>query len=200
MKIFIDNGHGIDTAGKRSPDGRFLEYKFNREIASRVAADLQDRGFDATLLVPELEDISLSERCQRVNAYCKAHGSKPCILISIHANAFGNGRDWTTPSGWSVYTSKGQTRADALADSLFEAAKKYLPSMKKRTDFSDGDADHEEDFYILRHTLCPCVLTENGFMTNEQECRWMMTEEAIKSIAMTHVDGIIQYLQQYKNT
>ena len=30
MKIFIDNGHGADTAGKRSPNGRFLEYKFNR--------------------------------------------------------------------------------------------------------------------------------------------------------------------------
>lgn len=46
MIIFIDNGHGINTAGKRSPDGRIFEYKFNREIASRVVADLRDRGFD----------------------------------------------------------------------------------------------------------------------------------------------------------
>jgi len=66
------------------------------------------------------------------------------ILVSIHANAFGNGREWTSPSGWSVYTSRGQTR----------------------TDFSDGDADIEENFYILRHTICPAVLTENLFMTN----------------------------------
>ena len=41
MKIFIDKGHGSDTAGKRRPDGRFLEYKFNRSIApaSRPQAD-----------------------------------------------------------------------------------------------------------------------------------------------------------------
>ena len=32
MLILIDPGHGIDTPGKRSPDGRFLEYLWNRQI------------------------------------------------------------------------------------------------------------------------------------------------------------------------
>ena len=40
MKIFIDNGHGLMTAGKRSPDGQFREAFYNREIAKRVVADL----------------------------------------------------------------------------------------------------------------------------------------------------------------
>lgn len=39
MKIVIDNGHGRETAGKRSPDGRLLEWSYNREIARRVVAD-----------------------------------------------------------------------------------------------------------------------------------------------------------------
>lgn len=99
MKIFIDNGHGQTTAGKRSPDGRFLEYKFNREIAGRIVADLQNKGFDATLLVPEADDISLAERCRRVNAVCQSVGSANVILVSIHANAFGNGKEWTSPTG-----------------------------------------------------------------------------------------------------
>ena len=88
MKIFIDNGHGIDTPGKRSPDGRFLEYKFNREIASRIVSDLQDRGFDAELLVPELDDVPLAERCRRANAMCDALGStnvrKPPVTPVLH--------------------------------------------------------------------------------------------------------------------
>ena len=33
--------------------------------------------------------------------------------------------------------------------------------MRLRSDYSDGDIDREEDFYILKHTLCPAVLTEN---------------------------------------
>lgn len=36
MKILIDNGHDVNTPGKRSPDGRFREYKYNREIAAAV--------------------------------------------------------------------------------------------------------------------------------------------------------------------
>ena len=40
MKILIDNGHGQNTPGKRSPDGRFLEFRFNRTIANQVVEDL----------------------------------------------------------------------------------------------------------------------------------------------------------------
>ena len=42
MKIVIVNGHGLMTAGKRSPDGQFREPFYNRENASKVVADLLD--------------------------------------------------------------------------------------------------------------------------------------------------------------
>lgn len=67
MKILIDNGHGENTPGKRSPDGRFREYMYNREIARAVVEHLQLRGYDAELVVPENEDISLKERVNRAN-------------------------------------------------------------------------------------------------------------------------------------
>lgn len=194
MKIFIDNGHGQFTAGKRSPDGQFREYWYNRIVARRVTAKLQALGYDAELLVPEDDDISLKERCHRVNTWCLLHGKANAICVSIHFNAYGNGQEWTQPSGWSIYTSEGNTAADRLANCIADAAAKHLPSMKLRGDYSDGDIDYEEGFYILKHTMCPAVLTENGYMTNEQECRWLQTEEAIDSIAMTHVEGITEYI------
>ena len=194
MKILIDNGHGQSTPGKRSPDGRFLEFQFNRAIAKQIVDDLRDRGYDAELLVPEDDDISLTERCRRVNAWCLLHGKKNAICISIHFNAHGNGYEWTKASGWAIYTSKGNTAADELATAIAEAAKTNLPAMKMRADFSDGDIDFEEDFKILRGTLCPCVLSENGFMTNEKECRWLQTEEALSALVKTHVEGIVNYL------
>ena len=93
MKILIDNGHGQSTPGKRSPDGRFLEFKFNREIAQRIVADLRDRGYNAELLVEEDDDVPLAERYRRANTYSQALGKENVILVSIHANAFGNGRE-----------------------------------------------------------------------------------------------------------
>ena len=194
MKIFIDNGHGQFTAGKRSPDGEFREYYYNRIVARRVTSKLKELGYDAELLVPEDDDISLKERCRRVNSWCLLHGKKNAICISIHFNAHGNGSEWTKASGWSIYTSKGDTAADELADCIAEAAKINLPTMRLRCDLQDGDFDYEEDFYILRKTLCPCVLSENGFMTNEQECRWLQTEEALSALVKTHVEGIVNYL------
>lgn len=46
MKILIDNGHGIKTNGKRSPDGSILEYKYTREIAREVVQILKLQGYD----------------------------------------------------------------------------------------------------------------------------------------------------------
>ena len=195
MKILIDNGHGQFTPGKRSPDGRFREAFFNREIARRIVADLQDRGLDAELLVPEDDDISLKERCRRVNAQCLLRGKNNVILISIHANAFGNGHEWTAPRGWCVFTTKGKTKADALADCLAAAAIKNAPMLKLRPDYSDGDPDFEEDFYILRHTLCPAALTENGFMTNEDDLRILESHTGKQAIVDLHVEGILEYLE-----
>ena len=94
MKILIDPGHGLDTPGKRSPDGRFLEAQFNREISRNIVYELKDRGYDAELLVNEATDISLKERVSRANSHSSHLGKDQVIIVSIHANAFGNGKEW----------------------------------------------------------------------------------------------------------
>ena len=194
MLILIDNGHGHNTPGKRSPDGKFLEYAYTREIATRIVADLTDQGFTAQLLVPEEDDIPLSERARRVNAACILHGKSNVILISVHVNAAGNGSKWMTATGWSCYTSKGQTQSDKLADCLYEAAKKNFPDRRIRTDYSDNDPDWEENFYILRHSLCPAVLTENFFMDNLSDLEYLQSRVSKQAVVDTHVEGIIDYL------
>ncbi len=196
-KILIDPGHGSDTPGKRSPDGRFLEYKFNREIARRIVLDLQDRGYDAELLVPEETDIPLKERTRRVNSHCAALGKENVILVSIHANAAGNGSKWMNARGWSCYTSKGDTAADALATCLCETAVKYFKDLRIRTDFSDGDPDFEESFYILRHTTCPAVLVENFFYDNPEDLSVLESDEGRELIVRVIMEGIISYLSAH---
>ena len=194
MLILIDNGHGHNTPGKRSPDGKFLEYAYNREIATRIVADLTDRGYNAQLLVPEPEDIPLSERVRRINAHCNTLGKSNVILISIHVNAAGNGTKWLNATGWSCYTSKGQTTSDRIAECLYQAAIKNFPGRRIRTDYSDNDPDWEENFYILRHSLCPAILTENFFMDNPQDLVFLQSRAGKQAIVDTHVEGITEYL------
>ena len=195
MKILIDNGHGLMTAGKRSPDGLFREAFYNREIARKVVADLLDRNLDAELLVPEDDDIPLAERVRRINAHCLALGKKNVILVSIHVNAAGNGTKWLNATGWSVFTCSGQTESDRLAECLCEAAIKNFPGRRIRTDFSDGDSDWEEQFYILRKSWCPAVLTENFFFDNKTDLAYLQSVEGKRDIVAVHVEGLIKYIE-----
>lgn len=195
MKILIDNGHGENTPGKRSPDGRLREYLYAREIAGEVVSRLLVLGYDAERIVPELSDISLSTRAKRVNEVCNRLGSSGVVLVSVHCNAAGNG-EWMKATGWSCYTSEGQTKADILADCFYEVAEKKFAGRKIRKDYSDGDPDWEAGFYILRKTKCPAVLTENFFMDNRGDVDYLLSEEGREAVIQTHVEAIIKYIKE----
>lgn len=195
MKILIDNGHGVSTHGKRSPDGVLLEYQWSRETASGLCSALRARGLDAELLVPEDGDIPLRERCARANAWCGRLGNDKVLLISIHLNASGNGGQWMPASGWEAWTSPGQTKSDRLAECLYDAAKRFLPpGTRIRTDLTDGDRDKEARFAILTGTRCPAVLTENLFMDNREDYRYLLSPEGRQAIINLHLHAILQYL------
>lgn len=197
MKILIDNGHGENTPGKRSPDGSFREYLYAREIAQEVVDRLRARGYDAERIVCETSDIPLAERVRRVNEVCGRLGAKNVLLVSIHCNAAGNG-DWMNAEGWSCYTSVGQTKADELADCFYRVAEEKFVGRKIRRDLSDGDFDLEAGFYILNRTKCPAVLTENFFMDSRKDVAYLLSEAGKSSIIKTHVDGIIDYINSQK--
>lgn len=196
--ILLDNGHAKSTPGKRSPlfdDGvtQFFEYEFNRDIVKRVAKELDNLGIKYQVLVPEVEeDIKLSVRASRANQYCKEYGAGKCLLISVHADAAGNGSEWKNARGWSVYTTKGVTKSDAIATKFFEEASNILPKydMKLRKDMSDGDPDWEENFTIIYAANCPAILTENLFYDNKIDVNFLMSEEGKDVITKIHIEGI----------
>lgn len=190
MKVLIDNGHGSNTLGKCSPDGRLREYAYTREIAERLMMELRKNGIDAERIVKEEIDVPLSERCRRANEY----KASEAILVSIHCNAAGNGSDWMSARGWEAWTSVGKTKADKLATCLYEGAEHCLPGMNMRKDVADGDPDKESQFYILRHTNCPAVLTENLFQDNREDVEFLLSEEGKRAIVSLHVWGIMKYL------
>lgn len=196
MKILIDPGHGINTPGKRSPDGALLEYLWNRQVAEFLFKYLQALGYDVQYVVTEIDDIPLATRVKRVNDVCKIHGSQNVLLLSIHGNAAGNGAAWMNAQGWCCFTTKGQTRSDEVAECLYKAFEEDFKDRKIRYDRSDGDKDWEKEFYICRHTFCPAVLIENFFYDNREECQFMLKEETKERIAKAIAKGVKYYVRQ----
>ncbi len=204
MIILLDNGHGAETKGKRSPDGLFREYSYCRRIAAEVCRRLKNSGMDARLLVPEENDIPLSERCRRANEICRKVGARNVCLISIHNNAAGNGSQWMNATGWEVWTTPGNTDSDKLANCLYQEAEKLLPKSPfaitspqnrlLRPDFSDGDPDKEANFHILKNTLCAACLTENFFQDNQADIHTLLSPDGFETIVSIHVAALKNFI------
>ena len=195
--ILIDNGHGNNTPGKRSPDGRLMEATYTREIASKVVSGLRRLGYYAELLTPELYDVSLLERVHRVNVKCQSLGKDNVLCVSIHCNAASNGKEWREATGWEIWTSVGKTRSDDLADHFVKMAKRHFEGQTIREwKKMDGERDKEAKFTILTGTMCPAVLTENFFMDSKKDVDYLLSAEGKSAIVRCHIDAIVSYLRQ----
>lgn len=220
MKVVIlGTAHGKNVGGKRSPDNSLEEYRYSREIVNRLRTALEARGCVVYVdmpedIVPLPQQQELRLRCSYVNNLCKKYGKDRCLYVSIHVNAAGGEGKWMLAGGWCAYTSKGTTVSDNLAEHLYEAAEKHLSgyadimeegkkngsySSKQtpiRTDKSDGDKDMEADFFVLKHTACAAVLTENLFMDNKRDVSFLLSEKGKQSIVALHRDGILNFIKQ----
>ena len=195
MKILIDNGHGNNTPGKRSPDGRLLEWQYAREIAKAVVSRLRNAEYDAELLVTENYDVPLLERVHRANVKCQSLGKENVIVVSVHCNAAGNGKEWLKATGWEIWTSEGMTDSDRLAEWMLRMAELSFPDKVRVWRQEQYQRDKEKNFTILKSTLCPAVLTENFFMDNKADVAFLLSEEGKKAIVNCHVLGIINYIE-----
>lgn len=191
MKVLIDNGHGVNTEGKHSPDGRLREYAYTREIADRVVNDLKASGLDAIRIVSEETDIPLEERVARANKYYAESGNQ-AILVSIHCNAAGNGSTWLNARGWSVFVAPNASQnSKRLATALADVAEKKGVKVRKETSNRNYWV---ANFYICRDTLCPAVLVENFFMDNEKDVNFLLSEKGKQCVTDIMVEGIKKYL------
>lgn len=183
--ILIDNGHGRETAGKRSPDGRLLEYKYAREVAKAVQERLKAKGYDAVLLVPEETDVPLKTRCARANGY-----GRDSVLVSIHCNAASNGQ-WTNARGWSVFVAPNASlKSKDLAQYFGNGAK--AKGWIVRQQYADR-LYWVQSLAMCRDTIMPAVLTENFFQDNKQDVAYLLSDEGKEAIIGLHVEALSAY-------
>ena len=193
MIVLVDRGHGIETLGKRSPDGVLREWKYCHEIATEVVKRLKTMGYNAQMLVTEENDISLGTRCKRANEVCKHFGASNVLLVSIHLNAKGNGSAWMDARGWQACVSlNASAKSKQLASYLFDAAS--AQGLKMRSP-KPGQKWWAQNLAICRDTHCPAVLTESGFMDNKKDYEWLLSDKGPEAIINLHVTGIVNYIK-----
>ncbi|MFC7443393.1 N-acetylmuramoyl-L-alanine amidase family protein [Laceyella putida] len=179
--ICLDDGHGSQTPGKRTPaipqlNGRMIrENEFNKAVVNFLDQELKRCGFQTLLVAPTDEDTPLTARTNLANR----KGAD--LYISCHYNA-GGGRGLETYY-WAT-SSKGKRAATLIHNQLIKSGVERVNRGVKTA-----------NFHVLRETHMPAVLIEYGFMDDPGlvEARQMIDPKVQKAFAVATAKGICEY-------
>jgi N-acetylmuramoyl-L-alanine amidase len=182
MKIAIDNGHGLNTAGKRTPvmpNGKVIhEWEFNYPTAKKLADILKADGHEVLMVSDTPNDTPLSVRVSLANKF------QADLFVSIHYNALRG--EWGSHGGtetlYCLNSTNGLRAAQLVQDELMKVVKWRNRGVKARS-----------DLYVLNRTYMPAVLIEAGFMDNLQEASMMKNEQYQQDIAMAIANGVNRF-------
>ena len=195
LVVILDNGHGKDTPGKCAPDKTLYEWQWTREIVAMLCERLYGlENVQTIILVPEENDVPLKERVRRVNTiyHDEKIAGKECLLISVHINAAGHGT-WKNASGWSVWVSNN---ASEKSKQFAQIAYREAVSLGLKGNRVVSKENYwTSNFYILKNTPCPAVLTENMFQDNQGDVAFLKSDEGKEKIVDLHVSAIKKYLE-----
>jgi len=182
VKIFIDPGHGGTDPG--AVGNGLKEKDVTLKIAKKVKAMLQDyEGIQAKMSREGDQTVSLSQRVKMANDWNADY------FISIHINA-GGGFGFESFIWNGQYSSKVDTdkKRNALHDAIIKA-----------TSFNNR-GKKQANFQVIRETLMPAVLTENGFIDNVTDANNLKSDPFLTKIAQGHVDGLVTIFKLKKKS
>lgn len=183
-RIALDDGHGMQTAGKRTPFipeiNRFIhENEFNRVVVRLLDAELTRCGFDTVLTAPTDADTPLATRVKVAN------NARADLFISVHYNALDGKFDGNDPEGFSAHIDPSGGKSQTFA----QIAIKHL---------SNGTLQKnrgvvKQQLYVTANTKMPAVLFELGFMDNSREALLMIDKAFQRECAVELAMAVCEY-------
>ncbi|MBR2387258.1 MAG: N-acetylmuramoyl-L-alanine amidase [Clostridia bacterium] len=191
--LIIDAGHGGEDGGTVGINGVF-EKELNLKIAENINQLALSCGYDTVMT--RSEDVLLYDRNVDFKGRKKAldllarvkiaEKYENAVFISIHMNAFPDGKY----SGLQVYYSKNNEGSKELAESIQATVKNTLQASNNR---KIKVAD--ENIFVLDRVTHPAVLIECGFLSNEEECTLLSSEEYQKKLALSIFFAVSKYIE-----
>src|SRR5690625_2691836 len=186
VKIAIDAGHGINTAGKRTPSGE-REWTFNNKVVQALINRLNDyQNVQITRLDDPTgkRDAPLKERTDKANKF----GAD--ILISCHHNA--NTGKWGAWTGTETYHYPNSTNGRKLAQAIH-------PNVVKAYGLRDRGIK-SANFHMLRESRMPAILIEGGFMDSTIDIKKLRDNKVLNRAGKNIADAIARYFNLRKKT
>lgn len=189
VKIALDAGHGINTAGKRTPDGK-REWSFNEVVVRSVISELNKYK---SVFILRLDDPTGRTDVPLITRTNKANKWKADVLVSVHHNALA-GR-WGTHGGVETFTYSG-SMANQTSPKI---AKLIHPRIVKAMGLRDRGVKRA-NLHMLRASYMPAVLTEGGFMDSTIDIKEMNNDARLKAQGVAIANGLVAHFKLKKKT
>lgn len=178
--VALDAGHGLNTAGKQTPDG-IKEWTLNDKVCDKITLFLSD--YNVVVIRTDNNEGNTDEKlAARRTMYVNADA---VLAVSVHHNA--NTGTWNSATGTEVYTDRNYTEQDQrLAELIHENMVKYTGLR--------GRGIKRSDFTVITQNRIPAVLVEGGFMDSKNDYAIITSEAGQEAYARAVADAIIEFL------
>jgi len=174
INVVIDAGHGGKDFGVTHDN--FTEKEIVEKISNKIKALNTNKNIVIHLTRNDDSFVTLNERTDLVNKI------KPDMLLSLHVNQVKN----TTASGVRFFTSNEDNINYGKST---EMASKLSKKFEENHQINIGTIS-KAPLYVLKNAQVPAVMVELGFLTNENDRKWITNEKEQDRIAQTILEFI----------
>lgn len=178
--IAIDAGHGGMDSG--TYNGEILEKNVNLQIALKLRDELKARGYSVYMTRDDDTYVGLQKRAELVNAQ-----DNVLAFVSVHQNAVDSEKS-------SIYGIEGWT---FKREGCGEFAELVVNHVCDITGAKNRGYAYKTNLVVTSKTTMPAVLLECGFLSNDEECAKLASDEYQKLIARGIADAIDEFTKTY---
>ncbi len=190
ITVVIDAGHGGFDPGKVGIN-QALEKNINLSVAYKLKKLLEQENI--TVVMTRKDENGLykkndtdKKRTDMNNRIRIINGSGAAFAVSIHQNSFTQESSW----GAQVFYYEASEKGKALAELLQETIKNQMKDGNHRL------AKPNSTYFLLRHSNCPLVIVECGFLTNRREAELLCEDSYQDKMAEAIFRGLMSYINQ----
>lgn len=178
INVMIDAAHGGNDFGAVS--NTINEKQIVEQIANKIKSLNKNKNVVIHFTRNSDELVTLQERTQIINT------TNPDLVLSLHVNSSPN----TKKSGVEFFVANKEV---AVSEKSNDLAIKLSSEFSKNSTLTIGRI-RNAPFYILKNATAPTVLIELGYLSNEEDKKYLTNEKEQDKIA----ENILEFVSGLK--
>lgn len=166
-RIIIDAGHGGTDTGSTKEE--IKEKEITLAVAELIKSENKNSNIEIVLIRDSDSFPSLAQRVDFINT------RNADLVISLHVNF--NGKD-SRKKGTEIYYQNSETS---------------LVAAKKLSQYFSNPTLNQQNFKILRESKATALLVELGFLSNDEDRKYLSSKSGQKEIANKILDFVNEY-------